>query len=56
MKLIKGEFDEKLELQFANSIKAGFPSPAEDYLGEMGIDRRYAPHGVCRRLFLRIIL
>ena len=34
MKLIKGEFDEKLELQFANSIKAGFPSPAEDYLGE----------------------
>ena len=34
MKLIKGEFNEKLELQFANSIKAGFPSPAEDYLGE----------------------
>lgn len=34
MKLIKGEFDEKLELQFANSIRAGFPSPAEDYLGE----------------------
>jgi len=34
MKLIKGEFNEKLELQFANSIRAGFPSPAEDYLGE----------------------
>ena len=30
MKLIKGEFKEKLELQFAPSIKAGFPSPAED--------------------------
>ena len=29
MKLIKGEFKEKLELQFAPSIKAGFPSPAE---------------------------
>ena len=34
MKLIKGEFKEKLELQFAPSIKAGFPSPAEDYLSE----------------------
>ena len=34
MKLIKGEFKEKLELQFAPSIKAGFPSPAEDYLNE----------------------
>ena len=34
MKLIKGEFKEKLEVQFAPSIKAGFPSPAEDYLSE----------------------
>ena len=34
MKLIKGEFKEKLELQFAPSIKAGFPSAAEDYLSE----------------------
>ena len=32
MKLIKGEFKEKLDLKFAPSIKAGFPSPAEDYL------------------------
>lgn len=32
MKLIKGEFIEKLDLKFAPSIKAGFPSPAEDYL------------------------
>ena len=34
MKLIKGEFKEELELQLAPSIKAGFPSPAEDYLSE----------------------
>lgn len=34
IKIIKGEFDKKLELFIARSIKAGFPSPAEDYLGE----------------------
>ena len=34
MKLIKGEFKEKLDLVFAPSIKAGFPSPAEDYIAE----------------------
>ena len=34
MKIIKGEFKEKLELVFAPSIKAGFPSPAEDYIVE----------------------
>ena len=32
MKLIKGEFKEKLDLLYAPSIRAGFPSPAEDYL------------------------
>ena len=32
MKILKGEFKESLELQLAPSIKAGFPSPAEDYL------------------------
>ena len=32
MKLIKGEFKEKLDLPYASSIRAGFPSPAEDYL------------------------
>ena len=32
MKLIKGEFKEKLDLLLAPSIRAGFPSPAEDYL------------------------
>ena len=34
MKLIKGEFEEQLKLQFAPSIRAGFPSPAEDYLSD----------------------
>ena len=34
MKLIKGEFEEKLRLQFAPSIRAGFPSPAADYLSD----------------------
>ena len=32
MKIIRGEFEERLNLQFAPSIRAGFPSPAEDYL------------------------
>ena len=34
MKLFKGEFSEKLELLIAPQIKAGFPSPAADYLHE----------------------
>ena len=34
IKLIKGEFKEKLALMFAPGVKAGFPSPAEDYLHE----------------------
>ena len=34
MKLIKGEFEEKLNLLFAPSIRAGFPSPAEDYMND----------------------
>ena len=34
IKLIKGEFKEKLDLMFAPGVKAGFPSPAEDYLHE----------------------
>ena len=34
MKLISGEFEEQLRLLFAPSIRAGFPSPAEDYLNE----------------------
>lgn len=34
MKLIGGVFKEELRLQFTSSIRAGFPSPAEDYLNE----------------------
>ena len=34
MKVIKGEFKEKLDLLLAPAIKAGFPSPAEDYQHE----------------------
>lgn len=34
MKLITGEFEEQLRLQFAPAIRAGFPSPAEDYLND----------------------
>lgn len=30
--IIEGEFKEKLTLEFAPGIRAGFPSPAEDYL------------------------
>ena len=29
--IIPGEFNKELELQIASAIKAGFPSPAEDY-------------------------
>lgn len=34
MKLIKGVFKEMLDLQYAPSIRAGFPSPAEDYMND----------------------
>ena len=34
MKIIRGEFKEKLDLMFAPSIKAGFPNAAGDYLQE----------------------
>lgn len=34
MKLIKGVFKEKLDLQLAPSIRAGFPSSAEDYMND----------------------
>ena len=34
MKLFKGEFKKKLDLLIAPQIKAGFPSPAQDYLQE----------------------
>ena len=31
IQIIQGDFEKKLKLQFAPSIRAGFPSPAEDY-------------------------
>ena len=31
IQIIQGDFEKKLKLQFAPGIKAGFPSPAEDY-------------------------
>ncbi len=34
MKILKGDFNKQLGLRFAPAIKAGFPSPAEDYLRE----------------------
>jgi len=34
IKIIQGDFEQKLKLQFAPGIKAGFPSPAEDYRHE----------------------
>ena len=34
MKLFKGEFNKSLDLLIAPQIKAGFPSPAADYLQE----------------------
>ena len=33
IKIIRGVFDTKLELQHAG-VKAGFPPPAEDYIHE----------------------
>lgn len=30
--IIQGDFEKKLKLQLAPSIKAGFPSPADDYM------------------------
>ena len=31
IQIIQGNFEKKLKLQFAPGIRAGFPSPAEDY-------------------------
>ena len=40
--IIPSEFNEELELQLAYSIKAGFPSPAEDYQEDNNIgNNRY---------------
>lgn len=34
MKIIKGDFSQRLDLQLSPAIKAGFPSPADDYAQE----------------------
>ncbi len=34
IQIIQGNFEKKLKLQFAPGIKAGFPSPADDYSHE----------------------
>lgn len=34
MKIFKGEFNKKLDLLIAPQIKAGFPSPAQNYMRE----------------------
>lgn len=34
MKIPKGEFEKQLELFLAPQIRAGFPSPAQDYMWE----------------------
>ena len=34
IQIIQGDFEKKLKLQFAPGIKAGFPSPADDYSHE----------------------
>ena len=34
IQIIQGDFEQKLKLQFAPGIKAGFPSPADDYSHE----------------------
>ena len=37
MKIYIGEFDKQLELLLALQIKAGFPSPAQDYMRERAL-------------------
>lgn len=32
IQIIQGDFEKKLTLHYAQAIKAGFPSPAEDYM------------------------
>ena len=34
IRIIRGDFEERLDLFLAPGIKAGFPSPADDYLNE----------------------
>ena len=34
IRILQGDFKEKLELPIAEGLKAGFPSPADDYSHE----------------------
>ena len=34
IQILQGNFNEKLKLPIAEGLKAGFPSPAEDYMHE----------------------
>lgn len=45
IKILRGEFKEKLDLLLAPQIKAGFPSPADDYLqGSIDFNRDLIRH------------
>lgn len=45
MKIYKGEFEKQLELLLAPEIKAGFPSPAQDYMREsLDFNRDFIRH------------
>ena len=45
MKLLNGVFEQKLRLKFAPGIKAGFPSPVEDYMvGSLDFNRDLIKH------------
>ena len=45
MKIYKGEFDKQLELLLAPQIKAGFSSPAQDYMREsLDFNRDFIRH------------
>ena len=45
MKIYKGEFGKQLELLLAPQIKAGFPSPAQDYMREsLDFNRDFIKH------------
>ena len=45
MKIYKGEFGKQLELLLAPQIKAGFPSPAQDYMREsLDFNRDFIRH------------
>ncbi|MBR5656281.1 MAG: translesion error-prone DNA polymerase V autoproteolytic subunit [Prevotella sp.] len=45
IQIIQGDFEKELRLQFAPDIKAGFPSPASDYIHEsLDFNRDFIKH------------